>query len=284
MQKLFLLLVIAYLIVTITGCIGTTNDFPDTPVGAEVLVQSDRFFIGNQEVTLERGTDAELITEYGIDIAFPFSVEKATYEYLLGKYSDFNISAKYTEYTEDEENLFNDAIPAVVIERGEEGDNINFLAVVSGILSEDYNTDFITVLEMSFTDEFGEPYVIRTASSVANVHETALMEYTDRSSKRDDYYTHSDGVGGYTPYDDLSIRRTILYTTLHVSAKNGVAADLSLCENYTSPYEISYFDGVLTVAMKNGDDIDTGLLKYIIVNGESTYFAVYEGRIKIVVG
>ncbi|MBQ9085016.1 MAG: hypothetical protein IJY24_05105 [Clostridia bacterium] len=283
MQKLTLLLILALIIVCLGGCtIPSTEEVPLLLDGA-AAVDSDEYYIGEDKVTVSPTSDAYLYTEYGVDLAFRFALERAEYDYLVDNFPDLSVLGRYMEYDGAEEIDPSSALLAEVIEERLTDEYAYFSVSVGGVMMEKYNTDYITLLEISFTDSLGESYTIRECSPASRVYNVALLEYTDRHAEENSRYQYFDGYGAYSPYNNLSIRRTVLYSTLHIELKDGKPRDLSVMDNYTSPYKLSYFDGILTVEMVSGADIDPELLKYIYINGENTYFSVYEGRIQLVV-
>ncbi len=283
MQKLMLLLILAFLIVSFAGCFGTSTDTLPPLTSGGISVESDEFFIGEDQVTISPLSDVYLNTEYGVDLAFNFALERSEYDYLVENFPDLEVRGRYMEYNSSEDLDYTKALPAEIVSEKLTDEYAFFSISVGGVISDKYNTDYITLLELNFTDPDGELCTIRQSSPVGRTYNVAFSEYINRSKKQDDIYCYSDGEDAYTPYSNLSIRRTILYSTLHLSVKNGAVTDLCADEYYTSPYILSYFDGIVTIEMANGASIDTELLKYIYINGEYTYFKLYDGKIKLVV-
>jgi hypothetical protein len=58
--------------------------------------------------------------------------------------------------------------------------------------------------------------------------------------------------------------------------------DANYGKYYDSLYDISYFDGVLTISMENSS-IPEWVLYKLVINGEERYFEIYNGKIKLVV-
>ena len=69
---------------------------------------------------------------------------------------------------------------------------------------------------------------------------------------------------------------------MYLEIKDGAVVDIRENEYYKSLYNISYFDGVLTLSLDNGN-FPEWLLTELYINGEARYFEIHGGKVKLVV-
>ena len=88
--------------------------------------------------------------------------------------------------------------------------------------------------------------------------------------------------GSFSPVPDLNALRKILSSVLYLEIKDGKVTDIRENEYYTSLYNMSYFDGVLTLSLDSAS-FPEWLLTELYINGEARYFEIHNGRVRLVV-
>ena len=96
--------------------------------------------------------------------------------------------------------------------------------------------------------------------------------YTDRSPVANDEYAYKMPDGSYSKVKDLDPLRKILASYLFIEIKNGNARDKNAGKYYDSLYNISYFDGVLTIELDSSSAIPEWMLYKLVVDDVERYF------------
>ena len=150
---------------------------------------------------------------------------------------------------------------------------------------EEYMTKFAVSAFITFTLN-GTPYTIASDFSAKkntfSPYSAVYSIYTDRSSVLTDEYQYKTPDGSFSKIKDLDPLRKILASYLTIDIKSGRVIDANYGKYYDSLYDISYFDGVLTISMENSS-IPEWVLYKLVINGEERYFEIYNGKIKLVV-
>lgn len=150
---------------------------------------------------------------------------------------------------------------------------------------EEYMTKFAVRAFVTFTLD-GTPYTLASDFSAKkntfSPYSAVYSIYTDRSSVLTAEYQYKTPDGSFSKIKDLDPLRKILASYLTIDIKSGRVIDANYGKYYDSLYDISYFDGVLTISMKNSS-IPDWVLHKLIINGEERYFEIYNGKIKLVV-
>ena len=132
----------------------------------------------------------------------------------------------------------------------------------------------------------GTPYTIASDFSAKrntfSPYSAVYSIYTDRSATLTGEYKYETPDGSFSKIKDLDPLRKILASYLTIDIKNGRVIDANYGKYYDSLYDITYFDGVLTISMENSS-IPQWVLYKLVINGEERYFEIYNGKIKLVV-
>lgn len=153
------------------------------------------------------------------------------------------------------------------------------------ILPENYNKAYAVRGFISF-ELNGISY--KTASdftkdkNVITPYDSVYDVYCDRSDEKSETYPYETADGNFSPVPDLYALKKILSSVLHLEIKDGTVRDLKENEYYKSLYNMSCFDGVLTLSLDN-DNFPEWLLTELYINGEERYFEIHDGKVRLVV-
>ena len=263
------LLVIA-LLLSLVACKGApvSNNKP------EFGHQTGAYTVNGSPLTLTAAENAYFAYDAVASLTFRFKLPSEQYRHIEEKCTDLCFYASVS-------GADGQAVPAAFTDLGYVLDNRLIEVSLGGIFSEDYLTAYTVTLSLEFIDESGVKQGIASTSMPTTVYDVAYREYCDRNAVQSDKYPFFTG-SDYSPYENLSDRYAVLSSALiltrlgdRVSGKyeNGV---------YESIYTYGYFDGILTVGMKNGTPVNPNLLKKLTVNGEDIYFEIHDGVIRVV--
>ena len=269
MKKISALLVIVLLLGTLLSCaadksnatapIPTAGDYviDGTPVNAVALDEA-RF-------TFDAGLPG---------FSFVFSIPAEQYAHIITECTNVHI---YATVTDDDGGSF----VAEVNDLGNRFGLWKFEVSVGGLFRADYLTAYRATLVLGFNSPDGTARTVTAKSGKFTLYDVAYREYCDRNDVETDLYPYPAG-SDFSPYPDLSHHYAVLSSALFLTLSDTeVSSDL---ENriYCSPYDVSHFDGVLTVSMKNAAPIADGLLDAIFVNGNKIYFEIHDGIIRVI--
>ena len=268
MKGISLFLVITLLLLALSSCgVGRGNDMPTTTIGDEYVID------GKPLVPV-----AENVTKFNFNAGLPgfsfvFSIPSAQYSHITNLCTELEITA--TVGTGDKTYV------AEVVEIGNSSGMWKFEVPVDGIFRADYLTGYTATLYLSFKDPDGKTRTLNTKSIVFTLFDAAYYEYCDRSARETDKYKYHTG-NDYSPYFDLSHHYAVLCSSLFFNVEAGEIKNVHENRIYQSPYDVKYFDGVITVKMKNGTPINPDLLNAIIVNNRPIYYEIHDGIIRVV--
>ena len=209
------------------------------------------------------------------DLTFIFSITADEHAHLMRSCFDLNVTATVLD------GKGSNPIDVIPTEVGEVDGLYIYEVSVGGIFAEDYLLSHTATLTLSFRDSGGRAHQITAESSPACVYDVAHAEYCDRTLDSDGDHRHFHN-GFFSPYADLSAHYAVLCSVINIEIELGTPRDLYENEYYSSLYSLDYFDGLLTVSMKNGGMINEGLLRRITLDGEEIYYEVHDGIIRIV--
>lgn len=153
------------------------------------------------------------------------------------------------------------------------------------IAPENYNKAYAVRGFISFELD-GTAYKVSSDFSkernVVTPYESVYAIYCDRASAKSDSHPYKTADGSFSPVPDLNALRKILSSVLYLEIKDGTVRDIKENEYYKSLYNISYFDGVLTLSLEN-DKFPEWLLSELYINGEERYFEIHGGKVRLVV-
>ena len=268
MKKISALLVLVLILTALLSCTADrTNE------NAPVQTAGDYVIDGTPLSAVSR--DAAFTFDSGLPgFSFIFSIPAEQYAHILTECSAIRIYATVSSDGADE-------FMTEAIDLGNRFGLWQFSVSVGGIFKSDYFTAYRATLVLSFKDPSGVARTVTAKSDPFTLYDVAYREYCDRSDVQTDLYPYPAG-SDFSPYPDLLHHYAVLSSGLFLTISD---TDLSFpYENriYRSPYEVTWFDGVLTVSMKNGTPISQDLIDRIVVNGNEIYFEIHDGIIRVI--
>ena len=271
MKKLILLLILTLIL---TLALVSCKPDPVSQNQPPIAQNPTSYTVNGEPILLECDKNAHLSYTGTADVSVTFHMPNEHYTHLERNCYHLSFSASVTD-------SFGLTLPAMVTDIGEIGSDHSLSVSIGGVFAEDYLESYTVTLTVSFTDEKLEKREIALSSDPFTVYDVAYLEYTDRSEESVDGYRHFTG-DDYSPYADLGGHYSILSSALVLTRSGDRLLDRYEGGAYTSLYSVEYFDGLITISMKNGSEINPGLLKNITLDGESVYFEIHEGIIRIV--
>lgn len=266
-KRISLVLIFTLILTVLFSCNGAKK-----PNGSVTNTSGD-YAINGEPLAITALADTVFEFDGLPSFAFVFSIPTAQLVYIESECTDLEFSA--TVHTDDGGEYI-----ASVNEIDAYLSVARFAVSVGTLFKKDYFTNYSATLTLSFTDEGGNPRTFTAKSGTENLYGAAYRAYCDRSSTRDGIYLYPVG-DGFSPYEDLSHQYAVLTTALHVNIGTAGVSNVYENEFYLSPYVTEFFDGVLKVSMKNGGPINAEMLDKIFVNGESIYFEIHNGIIRV---
>lgn len=229
---------------------------------------------------------AHLNTEISTELAFTFRIPAAEYESFISDVYEPQWTAYTGKVSGDNKITRENGTYSVVAELGCQTVNgvryYCFDVSAGSVFVEDYFTAYGATLTVSYKVGGVESSTSFNATP-RTVYDVAFLEYTDRSDTESEKYSYAQNDGTYSPRPSLGRHRSILASAIIIYVTDSGVRYAYNSEHYTSPYACEYFDGVLSIRTLSGEDINPNILKYLVVNGKSEYFEIYDGIIRVVV-
>lgn len=244
-------------------------------IGITVIATAgnDEISINHDAVKITAADSVGVLTDGGVKFRVNFYVDADIVD-KLDKMESSRIFAVIADYRAGMDIGVNSGI-SVDLQRGDflgtAGDYYyEYTLLVGGITPENVKQPLGIRGFITYTSG-GEEYTVasefRAERDVINPYESVYSAYCNKTYERG---------------TDVNSLRVFLASNLGIKIKNGVAYDELESDKYESLYDIEYFDGVLTVSLKNGD-IPAWLISRLSINGNDRYFEIYNGKIKLVV-
>ena len=270
MKRTVSILLTLLMIFAVTSCKRT----PVSNNGTLTPTVNDEYFIDGAPVTPKEKESAGFVFDGLPGISFTFTLFEREYQHLLTECGDLQITATVTDGVR--------TTVAPVINDGAANGIRRFSVYTGGLFKESYYTEYTAELFLDFTDGEGNAHRISAVSAPATLYDSAHREYCDRQSEMTDAYPYFTGTG-FSPYEDLSQRYAVLASAIYVRVVSADAVITHENEYYSSPYTVEYFDGMLTVSMRNGNALNPSLLNKLFVNGKEIYYEIHDGIIRVVI-
>ncbi len=269
MKNLSLLLALTFIITSLFSCAAPRDTANVTPINT-----SGEYIINEKPLTAVAEKQAKFTFDSGLPgFCFVFSIPAEQYSHIVSECTNLEITASVFDGDGNE-------YPSGVIDYGNKFGMWQFGVSVGGLFKKDYLTSYRSSLTLSFTDKSGKSRTHSATSDAVTLYDVAYSEYCDRNAMQSDLYPYAYG-SDYSPYPDLSHHYAVLCGILHLTISGGAVNETYANSTYQSPYNVAYFDEVLTVSMKNGMPMDADFLEEIFVNGENIYFEIYDGIIRV---
>lgn len=296
MKKLILLFLLLALVISASACTEPEAPSADVPEqGSDAPASSAKtateFKIDGVPVTPLVIQEPGISFMNNVDILFRFAVEDEMYKLIKRSFESFGevsfvgvaglVDGDEVPTYENSSHIepeYNGTI---------EVDGVKYRTYTVRLLDvmpENYGLEYTANLYMCFKNaqtSYTVP-VPKKDMPVTRVYTAALNDYTDRSDSETEVYKYLTSDGSYSPYEDLSPYYSVLASCLYLTIEDGIATDVAASDYYSSPYAVSYFDGVLEIAMKNGTSINLNIFRSLVINGEKTYFELVDGMIRLV--
>ena len=269
MKGLSFVLVLIFILTALSSCgiANTADDLNLTPIGGDYIIDGSPL-----NATVEK--KAKFSFESGLPgFYFIFSVPAEQYAHITYECTNVKITAIVTDNGKNEYS-------ALVTDFGNRFGMWQFGVSVSGLFKKDYLTSFAATFSISFTDNTGKSWTHSVKSDFIALYDVAYDEYCDRNGVMTDLYPYAYG-SDYSPYPDLSHHYAVLSSNVFITTSGTAATVTHENSVYQSPYNVSYFDGVLTLSMKNGSALNPDMIDKIFVNGENIYFEIHDGIIRV---
>jgi hypothetical protein len=220
-----------------------------------------------------------------VTLDFVFGVPVSIYSELEKRFSEVVAQGYVGEYAicgNDPEKGGYAVAPEYVGEREVDGVPTRiYLLSVNAVGTQDVLTEYCVQLRLVFEGEQHYSVPSLGEGNVASLYSAAASDLLDRSPVQDDDHPYLTDEGDYSRVDDPTVHMQILYGALDLSLRGGVLTDRLADYGLAPLYEVSWFDGILTVGAKNGE-INPNILKLIRLNGQTLDFEVRDGIIRVV--
>ena len=229
--------------------------------------------------------------ENRLELSLEFYILKDAMDYITANGEDLRVFGTINDYTEGmaaPEIGEGTEIDLVKIEdRKIDGKNYAAYSLNFGVFKPDEYTEKMAVRAFITFRINGAPYTVASdfseSKNTFSPYSAVYKVYTDRSPVATDEYAYKMPDGSYSKVKDLDPLRKILASYLFIEIKNGNARDKNAGKYYDSLYNISYFDGVLTIELDSSSAIPEWMLYKLVVDDVERYFEIYNGKIKLVV-
>ena len=225
-----------------------------------------------------------------LEMSLDFYILKDSMDYITSKAEDLRVIGLLAEYSEDmKAPELGDGTEIDLIYSGDKTIDSKKYAVYTMNFGVFKVEEYMNMLAIRAFITFEINGVSHTISSdftakknTFSPYSAVYALYTDRSSVLNKEYPYKAPDGSFTSVENLDPLRKILASYLIVDIKSGRVIDKNYGKYYDSLYEITYFDGVLTISMENSA-IPDWMLHKLIVNGVERYYEIHNGKIKLVV-
>ena len=210
-------------------------------------------------ITMSTADKPTLKADDRLELSLDFYVLKDSMDYINANADDVKTIGLIAEYADDmaAPNL-GEGAEISLFYSGETVINSKKHAVYTlnlGVFKpEEYMTKLAVRAFITFTLN-GAPYTIASDFSAKrntfSPYSAVYSIYTDRSATLTGEYKYETPDGSFSKIKDLDPLRKILASHLTIDIKNGRVIVANYGKYYDSLYDISYFDGVLTISMEN---------------------------------